>query len=250
MIQIENLHKAFGRVKAVDGLDLVAEDGRVTGLIGPNGAGKTTAFRVVYGLLAADAGKARVDGIDVTTERLEAQRKLGVLPDVRGLYPRLTGREHIRYYGNLHGLEGRGLEGRIEALIERLGMSEFADRRARGYSRGQELKVALGRALVHAPRNLILDEPTNGLDVVSSRAVRDLVREMRDAGHCILISSHIMAEVSALCDDLYIVANGTVIAKGTPAELYERTGASNMEDVFVSALGNPETRTWAGGGPT
>lgn len=236
MIRIKSLHKAFGAVKAVNGLDLTAENGRITGLIGPNGAGKTTAFRVVYGLLEPDAGTALVDGVDVVGDRLAVQRRLGVLPDVRGLYPRLTGREHIRYYGELHGLEGRALEARIDQLIARLGMAEFSDRRARGYSRGQELKVALGRALVHEPSNLILDEPTNGLDVVSSRAVRALVREMRDAGHCILISSHIMSEVLALCDDLYIVADGAVIAHGTPEDLCRHTGTTDMEEVFVAAL--------------
>ena len=236
MIEIRNLRKAFGAVKAVNGLSLIAEDGRVTGLIGPNGAGKTTAFRTVYGLLFPDSGVVRVDGIDVAGDRLAAQRRLGVLPDVRGLYPRLSGREHIRYYGELQGLGGAELERRIDALIARLGMAEFADRRARGYSRGEELKVALARALVHQPHNFILDEPTNGLDVVSSRAVRALISELRDRGHCILLSSHIMAEVSALCDYLLIVSEGIVIAEGTPDELRRRFGADDLEDVFVATV--------------
>ena len=236
MIEIDTLHKAFGKVQALNGLSVTARDGRVTGLIGPNGAGKTTAFRIVYGILAPDAGQARVDGIDVAGNRLAAQRRLGVLPDVRGLYRRLTAREHIRFYGRLHGLDGPDLEDKIDALIQRLGMAEFADRRARGYSRGQELKVALGRALVHDPPNLILDEPTNGLDVVSSRAVRDLIRDLREAGRCILISSHIMAEVSALCDFLVMVSDGAIIAQGTPDELRRQTGADDLEDVFVAAL--------------
>lgn len=236
MIEIDTLYKAFGNVHALNGLSLTARDGRVTGLIGPNGAGKTTAFRVVYGLLAPDTGRARVDGIDVADDRLAVQRRLGVLPDVRGLYRRLTAREHIRYYGRLHGLDGPDLEDKIDALIQRLGMTEFADRRARGYSRGQELKVALGRALVHDPPNLILDEPTNGLDVVSSRAVRDLIRELREAGRCILLSSHIMTEVSALCDHLVMIADGAVIAEGTPDALRRQTGADDLEDVFVAAL--------------
>ena len=236
MIEIRSLYKAFGAVKAVNGLDLVSRDGAITGLIGPNGAGKTTTFRTVYGLLKPDSGHARVDGFDTYTQRLDAQRRLGVLPDVRGLYPRLTAREHVRYYGRLHGLGGKALEMRIDALIERLGMTDFADRRAKGFSRGQELKVALARALVHEPRNLILDEPTNGLDVMSSRSVRDLIRDMRDAGHCILISSHIMAEVSALCDELSFVSGGTIITSGTPQELRDRTGAQDLEDVFVRAI--------------
>ena len=236
MIEFIELRKAFGAIQAVAGVSMIASDGRVTGLIGPNGAGKTTAFRTVYGLLVPDAGSVRVDGIDVTADRIAVQRRLGVLPDVRGLYPRLTGREHIRFYGELQGLSGAVLESRIDDLIERLGMGEFADRRARGYSRGQELKVALGRAMIHRPHNLILDEPTNGLDVVSSRAVRQLICELRDRGHCILISSHIMAEVGALCDQLVIVSEGAVIAEGTPDELRRRFTASDLEDVFVASV--------------
>ncbi len=240
MIKMRALKKSFGvgqaRVDALSGLSLDARDGRVTGLIGPNGAGKTTAFRIVYGLLTADSGSASVDGIDVGSERMEAQRALGVLPDVRGLYPRLTAREHIRYFGQLHGAGGSALEDDINDLIKRLGMEDFADRRAKGFSRGQELKVALGRALVHRPQNLILDEPTNGLDVMSSRSVRDLIKEMRDNGHCILISSHIMSEVAALCDDLVIIANGRAIATGTPDELRQQTGADDIEEVFVRVV--------------
>lgn len=237
MIEIDDLSKSFDGVQALGGLSLKAQDGRVTGLIGPNGAGKTTAFRVVYGLLVPDRGTARVDGIDVSQDRIAALRQLGVLPDVRGLYPRLTTREHVRYFGQLHGASGQALEDDIEELIDRLGMEDFADRRAKGFSRGQELKVALARALVHRPRNLILDEPTNGLDVMSSRAVRDLILEMKAKGHCILISSHIMTEVSALCDDLVIIANGHAVASGTPAELRAHTGKESLEDVFIEVLG-------------
>ncbi|MBL4747861.1 MAG: ATP-binding cassette domain-containing protein [Magnetovibrio sp.] len=236
MIEVENLVKSFGDVRALNGLGFTAHDGEVTGLIGPNGAGKTTAFRVIYGLLVADAGVARVDGVDVAQDRMGAQRNLGVLPDVRGLYARLTAREHIRYFGQLHGASGQDLEDDIADLIERLGMQDFADRRAKGFSRGQELKVALGRALVHRPKNLILDEPTNGLDVMSSRAVRDLIAEMKRQGHCILISSHIMSEVATLCDRLVIAAEGRLIAQGTPDELRAQAGAEDLEDVFVRIL--------------
>jgi len=236
MIEMESLSKRFDDVQALNGLSLTAQDGRVTGLIGPNGAGKTTAFRVVYGLLTADAGTARVDGVDVVENRMGAQRQLGVLPDVRGLYPRLTAREHMRYFGQLHGGSGAALESDIDDLIDLLGMQDFADRRAKGFSRGQELKVALGRALVHRPKNLILDEPTNGLDVMSSRAVRSLITDMKARGHCILISSHIMSEVSALCDHLVIAANGRAVAEGSPDELRAQTGADDLEEVFVRVL--------------
>ena len=236
MIEISGLTKAFGKVQAVNGLTLAAGDGRITGLIGPNGAGKSTTFRVVFGLMRPDDGRVTVDGRDVVAERREVQRRIGALPDVRGLYPRLTAREHLRYFGRLHGLEGAALEARIDTLIELLEMDGIADRRVRGFSRGQELKVALGRALVHEPSNLILDEPTNGLDVVSTRAVRRLLRAMRDAGHCILISSHLMSEVGALCDRLVIIDRGRAVACGTPDELRAWSGCDDLEDVFVQAL--------------
>ncbi len=240
MIEIKDLHKSFGKVTAVDGLDVRAADGEITGLIGPNGAGKTTTFRIIAGLLQADRGAALVDGKDTAAERIEAQRRLGVLPDVRGLYMRLTGREHVRYHGRLHDVSGPVLEDHIEELITRLEMTDFADRRAKGYSRGQELKVALARAMVHSPHNLILDEPTNGLDVVSSRAVRALLGEMRDDGACILIASHNLAEISALCDRLFIIAHGRIVISGTPDELRAHTHEQDFEDMIVSALATGE----------
>lgn len=236
MIEIADLHKRFGHVEAVAGLTLAAGNGRVTGLIGPNGAGKTTTFRIVSGLLRPDSGHAAIDGFDVVADRTAAQSRLGTLPDERGLYPRMTARETIRYFGRLHGLAGGALENRIEALIASLGMSAFADRRVKGFSRGQALKAALARALVHQPANVILDEPTNGLDVISTRAVRNLLRQMRDAGACILISSHVMSEVANLCDDLVIIAHGRTILRGTPDQLRTLLGAEDLEDVYVSAL--------------
>lgn len=236
MISVDGLFKKFDDLNALNDLSFEAADGAVTGIIGPNGAGKTTAFRIVYGLLAADQGQACIDGIDVAEDRLKAQSRLGVLPDVRGLYPRLTGREHIYYYGQLQGLSRAELDCRVASLGDDLGMSDFFDRRAKGYSRGQELKVALGRALVHDPHNIILDEPTNGLDVLSSRAVRELIKNKRNQGHCILLSSHVMAEVSALCDFLYIVDKGRVIAAGQPDDLRHQVGRDDLEDVFVRVL--------------
>ena len=236
MIEISGLAKAFGKVQAVRGLSLVARDSQITGLIGPNGAGKTTTFRAVWGLARPDEGRVTVDGRDTVGERLEAQRRIGALPEVRGLYPRLTAREHIRYFGRLQGLDGPALEARIDTLIGLLEMDDIADRRARGFSRGQELKVALARALVHEPANLILDEPTNGLDVVSTRAVRRVLRGMRDAGHCILLSSHLMSEVGLLCDRLVIIDRGRVVASGTPEELRAWVGSDDLEEVFVQAL--------------
>ncbi|MDH5748175.1 MAG: ATP-binding cassette domain-containing protein [Rhodospirillales bacterium] len=234
MIEAHDLHKKFGVVTALDGVGFHAPDGAVTGLIGPNGAGKTTALRILYAIMRPDRGSASVDGFDTVTARRQVQHRIGVLPDARGLYPRLTGREHIRYFGRLHGLEVGALERRIDELAEILAMGEFIDRRAKGLSKGQTLKVALARALVHDPHNVMLDEPTNGLDIASSRAVRDLIRHMRDQGRCILFCSHIMQEVAAISDRLVIVSRGRVAAQGTPDELRRRTGQQDLEEVFLA----------------
>jgi len=237
VIHVERLYKRFGTVEAVRGVTFRADDGLVTGLLGPNGAGKTTALRMLSGLMRPDEGAIRVDGIDVVTDPLAAQTQMGLLPDSRGLYPRLTPREHIRYFGRLHGLNGSALEERATALLVRLGLESVADRRVGGFSQGERTKVALARALVHQPRNVILDEPTNGLDVMSTRAMRSLIRSLRQDGCCVLFSSHIMQEVSALCDHIVVIAQGTVVADGTPDELRRRTGRSDLEDAFVALAG-------------
>jgi sodium transport system ATP-binding protein len=184
-----------------------------------------------------DEGAIRVDGVDVVIDPLAAQTRMGLLPDSRGLYPRLTPREHIRYFGRLHGLNGSALEERATALLVRLGLESVADRRVGGFSQGERTKVALARALVHQPQNVILDEPTNGLDVMSTRAMRSLIRGLRQDGCCVLFSSHIMQEVSALCDHIVVIAQGTVVADGTPDELRRRTGRSDLEDAFVALAG-------------
>jgi sodium transport system ATP-binding protein len=237
MIEIRDLYKSFGPVKAVDGVTFDAADGQVTGLLGPNGAGKTTTLRMLYGLMKPDAGTLRVDGIDVVRETLRAQGQLGVMPDVSGLYPRLTAREHILYYGQLHGLPPEVMEVRARELIDTLDMASIADRRTGGFSHGERTKVAMARALVHAPRNIILDEPTNGLDVMSTRAVREIIRRLRAQGKCVVFSSHVMQEVSALCDRIVVIAHGHVVANGTPQEIREQTGQENLEDAFVSLAG-------------
>ena len=235
MIEVRDLHKSFGGVHAVRGVSFTANDGEITGIIGPNGAGKTTILRLIYTVLQPDSGQTLVDGIDAQRDRRQVQRRIGVLPDVRGLYPRLTGREHVRYFGALHGLRGDELEARIDELVRVLGMEDFVDRRTRGFSRGQQMKVALARALVHEPHNVLLDEPTNGLDVATSRAVRDLVRRFRAEGRCVLLSSHIMHEVAALADRIVIVADGRIALQGTPEELRRATGRADLEDVFMAA---------------
>ncbi len=240
MIQLRDLHKSFGPVRALAGVTFDVADGRITGLLGPNGAGKTTALRILYGVLDPDRGSATVDGVDLATSRLEAQRRLGVLPHSHGLYPRLTAREHLRYFGRLHGGGGPALEARIEELAALLDMGEFLDRRTDGFSQGQKLKVALGKALVHDPRNVVLDEPTSGLDVAGTRAVRALLRRLRDDGRCILFSTHVMQEVSALCDRVVVIARGQVVADGTPDDLRRATGRESLEDAFVAAIGSEE----------
>ncbi len=239
MIEVRGLAKSFGSLRVVEDVSFVARDGEITGLIGPNGAGKTTMFRLIGTVLRPDRGTILIDGIDVREDQLAARRRLGVLPDVRGLYTRLTAREHIRYFGELHGIPRRELDARIDELIHTLRMEDFIDRRAKGFSRGQQMKVALGRALVHRPHNIMLDEPTNGLDVATSRAVRDLMRRLRDEGSCILLTSHIMQEVGALADRIVILSDGTIVLDGTPAELRQATGLHELEEIFMAATQGP-----------
>jgi sodium transport system ATP-binding protein len=243
LIEVAQVAKAFGRhgeVRAVDGVAFTAGDGAITGLLGPNGAGKTTLLRMLATLMIPDSGRALIDGHDVVRERYAVRRRIGVLSDARGLYPRLTARENIRYYGALQGLAGDRLESRIGELVSALGISAIADRRAQGFSQGERMKVAIARALVHDPQTILLDEPTNGLDIMSIRALRDLLRELRGAGKCLLFSSHVMQEVSALCDSIVILGHGRVVATGTADELVAQSGATVLEDAFVRLLGSGE----------
>ena len=237
MIQVQNLRKTFGTVVAVDGVSFTAPDGVVTGLLGPNGAGKTTTLRMIYGLMKPESGTIQIDGKDALADPLAAQTRLGVLPDQSGLYPRLTAREHIRYFGSLHGLSGAALEQRMQSLIEILDLKKVADRRVGGFSHGERTKVALARALVHDPPNVVLDEPTNGLDVLSTRAVREVIRHVKSQNRCVVFSSHVMQEVSALCDRIVVIARGRVVAEGSADELIAQAGTATLEDAFVSLAG-------------
>ena len=240
MIQVQGLSKSFGKVRAVQNVSFSASDGQITGLLGPNGAGKSTTLRMLYTLLKPDSGTARVDGYDVTESPLEVQARIGVLSDAQALYPRLTTRENIRYFGQLHGLNRVEMDQQINHLLEMLEMQSIADRQTEGFSTGERLKVAIARALVHDPRNVLLDEPTNGLDVKSTRAMRHFIRRLRENGKCILLTSHIMQEVAALCDHIVIISNGMVSAQGSPAELLLKTGKDNLEDAFIEAIGSEE----------
>ena len=240
MIEVKDLHKAFGTVKAVDGVTFKARDGEITGLLGPNGAGKTTTLRMLYTLMKPDQGQVLVDGIDAAVDPLAVRRELGVLPDARGLYKRLSARENIDYFGRLHGLSEDQLKTRREALIQTLEMQDIGDRRTEGFSQGQRVKTAIARALIHDPRNVILDEPTNGLDVMATRALRQFMRQLKEEGRCVLFSSHIMQEVAALCDRIVVIAHGRVVADESPQALREQTGEANLEDAFVKIIGSEE----------
>jgi sodium transport system ATP-binding protein len=237
MIEVQQISKTFGQVEAVKQLSFTARDGEITGLLGPNGAGKTTTLRMLYSLLPPDQGTIAVDGIGMTAGNHALRTHLGVVPDAKGLYQRLSARENIAYFGRLQGLTESQLQQRMGELIEMLGMQAFIDRRCGGFSQGQRVKTAIARALVHHPQNILLDEPSNGLDVMSTRALRGFIKQMRDAGRCVIFSSHIMQEVAALCDRIIIIAEGRVVAQGSPAQLLQQSAEENLEDAFVKIIG-------------
>jgi sodium transport system ATP-binding protein len=240
MIEARGLKKSFGKVEALKDVSFTAPDGKVTGLLGPNGAGKSTTLRILYTVLKPDAGTAVIDGADVCEDSMGVRRSIGVLPHSAGLYPNLSARENIAYYGSLLGMGDPALNKRIDELAQLLELEDVIDRRAKGFSQGQRTKVALARALVHKPRNLLLDEPTNGLDVMATRALRELILKLKHEGICVLFSSHIMQEVAALCDEIVIIGGGRVVAAGTPGDLRQRTGEQELEDAFVKAIGSAE----------
>ena len=236
MIKVDGIHKSFGKVHAVRGISFDAPDGKITGLLGPNGAGKSTTLRVLYTVLRPDRGSARIDNVNVVTDSLAARQRIGALPHGAGLYPHLTARENIAYYARLCGLENHAIDERVENLVALLEIGDFADRRTKGFSQGQRTKVALARSLVHNPQNVILDEPSNGLDVMATRSLRQLILKLKGAGCCVLFSSHVMQEVAALCDDIVIIANGRVAIDDSAEGIRERTGCDDLEDAFVRAI--------------
>jgi sodium transport system ATP-binding protein len=237
VIDVEQLHKSFGTKVAVQEVTFSARYGQITGLLGPNGAGKTTTLRMLYTLLKPDRGRISVDGVDAASRPLEVRRRLGVLPDARGLYKRLTARENIAYFAQLHGMDTALIRHRTDALIDTLGMHDIAERRVEGFSQGERVKTAIARALVHDPRHIVLDEPSNGLDVIATRSLRDFLRQLRSEGRCVLFSTHIMQEVAALCDRIVVIAAGRVVADGSPEALREQAGESSLEDAFVKIIG-------------
>ncbi len=236
MITVSDIHKSFGKVHAVRGVSFSAPDGKITGLLGPNGAGKSTTLRILYTVLNPDRGTAVIDGADVVTDSLLARTKIGALPHGAGLYPHLTARENIAYYARLCGLDKAEIGDRVAEIVGMLDIEGFADRRTKGFSQGQRTKVSLARALVHDPQNIILDEPTNGLDVMATRSLRRLILKLKDDGRCVLFSSHVMQEVAALCDDICIIANGQVAIDDSIGGIRERTGEEDLEEAFVAAI--------------
>ena len=240
MIRVSNLYKSFGEVKAVQGISFDARDGEVTGLLGPNGAGKTTTLRMLYSLLPPDAGEIRIDDLDPTRDAMAIKDTIGVVPDNRGLYARMTARENIHYYGELHGMKDADIRKRIEEFVEILDMSDFIDRRAAQFSQGQRVKVAIARAMVHDPQTVLMDEPSNGLDVMSTRELRKYILGLKAAGHSVVLSTHIMQEVAALCDRVVIIAGGKIAADGSADELLRKSGCDTIEDAFVKLIGSDE----------
>ncbi len=240
MIVVKNLKKSFGEIKAVNGISFEARDGEITGLLGPNGAGKTTTLRMLYSLLPPDEGTISIDGLDPQKDAMEIKRTLGVVPDSRGLYTRLTARENIRYFGELHGMNRQVIESRIDELTKTLNMQDFIERRTEGFSQGQRVKVAIARAMIHEPQTVLMDEPSNGLDVMSTRALREYILGLKADGRSVVLSTHIMQEVVALCDRIVIIAKGEVAADGSAEELMERSACDSLEDAFVQLIGSEE----------
>ena len=236
MIRVAGIHKSFGKVHAVRGVSFEAPDGKITGLLGPNGAGKSTTLRILYTVLRPDEGLASIDGADVVRDSLNARQRIGALPHGSGLYPHLTARENVAYFARLCGVDKAEIDDRVDEMVRLLEIGDFADRRSKGFSQGQRTKVSLARALVHDPQNIILDEPSNGLDVMATRSLRELILKLRDAGRCVLFSSHVMQEVAALCDDICIIANGQVAIDDSIDGIRERTGTDDIEEAFVRAI--------------
>ena len=237
MIEVHDVRKQFGDVQALGGVSFSARDGQITALLGPNGAGKTTLLRTLVGLLKRDHGTIAIDGVDPERDPLAVRRNIGFLTDQFGLYERLSTREYLVYFGELNGMGGAALQARIDEVSELLSMDDILARRTKGFSQGQRIKVALARTLLHRPRNLLLDEPSRGLDVMSTRALRRALSALRADGCCVIMATHVMQEVTHLCDDVIVIAKGHTVAQGSPNELCRRTGIANLEDAFVSLVG-------------
>ena len=240
MIEVHDVRKQFGAVQALGGVSFTARDGQITALLGPNGAGKTTLLRTLVGLLRRDHGTILIGGVDPEKDPMAVRRNIGFLTDQFGLYERLTTREYLEYFGELNGMQRPLLRARIGEVSELLGMDEIMERRTKGFSQGQRIKVALARTQLHRPRHLLLDEPSRGLDVMSTRALRTALNALREDGCCVIMATHVMQEVTALCEDVIVIAKGHTVAQGSPQDLCRRTGIASLEDAFVSLVGTEE----------
>ncbi|MFP5390771.1 MAG: ATP-binding cassette domain-containing protein [Gammaproteobacteria bacterium] len=240
MIEVNNVKKRFGAVQALGGVSFTARDGQITALLGPNGAGKTTLLRLLVGLLKRDEGSISIGGVDPAVDPMAVRRNIGFLTDQFGLYERLSTREYLAYFGELNGMTRADVARRIDEVAQLLGMDDILERRSKGFSQGQRIKVALARTLLHRPRHLLLDEPSRGLDVMSTRALRTALNALRADGCCVIMATHVMQEVSHLCEDVIVIAKGHTVAQGSPQALCERTGIASLEDAFVSLVGTDE----------
>ncbi|KZN33241.1 ATP-binding cassette domain-containing protein [Pseudoalteromonas luteoviolacea] len=240
MIEVTELRKTIANVQALNGLSFKAENGKITGLLGPNGAGKTTCLRTVFGLLQADSGEAKIDDVNVAVDPMSAKQQLGLFPDPCGLYERLTPREYVQFFAQLSGMSVQDAKSATQNVLNKLQMNDIADRKCQGFSQGQRMKTALAQAIVHKPTNIILDEPTRGLDVMSTRILRDLLLMLKEQGHCVLFSSHVMQEVAALCDHVVVMVKGKVVAEGSPQELCDKTQKDSLEEAFITLIGSDE----------
>jgi sodium transport system ATP-binding protein len=236
-LALEHLSKQFGPLRAVDDVSLRVHPGEVVGLLGPNGAGKTTALRMLAGLISPTTGRACVSGIDVTAQPLEARRKLGFLTASTGLYARLTPREVMRTFGQLHGMSPEQIAQRTKAVVELLALEEFVDRRCGTLSSGQKQRASIARAIVHGPEAYVLDEPTSTLDPLAAKAILELVQRVRAEGKAVLFSTHRMEEADFLCDRIVFLRQGRVVAEGTPTQLRERSGQASLTAAFLHYAG-------------
>ena len=240
MIEVHDVKKHFGPVHALAGVSFTARDGQITALLGPNGAGKTTLLRLLIGLLKRDAGSISVGGVDPAVDPMAVRRDIGFLTDQFGLYERLSTREYLSYFGELNGMSKAAVETRVGELSQLLVMDDILERRSKGFSQGQRIKVALARTLLHRPRHLLLDEPSRGLDVMSTRALRTALTALRADGCCVIMATHVMHEVIHPSEDVIVIAKGQTVAQGSPQDLCRRTGIANLEDAFVRLVGTDE----------
>ncbi|HWA26949.1 MAG TPA: ATP-binding cassette domain-containing protein [Lacunisphaera sp.] len=242
MIEARQLTKTFkdrkrGIITAVANVSFRCEPGRIYGLLGANGAGKTTALRMLATLLKPASGSCIVAGFDTATEPEKVRAHVGFLAASTALYGRLTAREMITYFGELNGMSAGAIRDRLKVLADELDMHEFLDRRCEKFSTGMKQKTSIARTLIHDPAVMIFDEPTLGLDVMTARAIVKFVRDCRDRGKTVIYSTHVMSEVEKLCDRVGIIHGGRLVAEGTPAELRAQFGETDMEEVFVKAVG-------------